>query len=86
MGFLMPKSSTPAPVAAAAQTVQQTVPAPEKTAAASQADSNGVATQVGAARMTEDKSLYGTSTPDLRVDRPTVAPSLGTSGSGLKLM
>jgi hypothetical protein len=86
MGFLMPKSSTPAAVTSAQSTVQQTVPAPEQTAASSQQDSNGVATQVGGARKVEDQQLYGTSTPDLRVDRPTVASTLGTSGSGLKLM
>lgn len=85
MGFLMPKSSTPAAVSSAESTVQQTVPAPEQTAASSQ-DSNGVATQVGGARKAEDQTLYGTSTPDLRVDRPAVADTLGTSGSGLKLM
>lgn len=86
MGFLAPKSSTPAAVTSAQNTVQQTVPNPEPTAASSQEDSNGVATQVGQARQQEDQNLYGTSTPDLRVDRPTVGSTLGTSGSGLKLM
>lgn len=66
-------------VASAEKTVQQTVPQPEETA-----DSAAV----GGARTEEDQKLFGSDQPDFRVDRPTgvSGSSVGTSGSGLKLM
>jgi hypothetical protein len=63
----------------AQDTVQQTVPQPEPVADTA---------SVGSAKKAEDTTNYGTQQPDLRVDRPTgvSSSSVGTSGSGLKLM
>lgn len=71
----------PKQVQQAEKTVTQTVPAPEPTAG--QEDTAG---NIGNGRREEDKALFGGSQPDLRVDRPNVPASVGTAGSGLKLM
>ncbi len=55
--------------------VNQTVPEPQKTAEPD---------EIGSARKAEDEDLFGSSTPDLRVDRPSTGTVAG--GSGLKLM
>lgn len=59
------------------KTVNQTVPDPEQTAEP---------TDIGGGRKAEDESLFGSSSPDLRVNRSGTPPSVETSGSGLKLM
>jgi hypothetical protein len=78
MGALLGGGTTKT-IEKAQDTVKQTVPEPDQTAEA---------TPIGDARAEEDTKLFGDSQPDFRVDRPAGVSnsSVGTSGSGLKLM
>lgn len=70
MGFLMHKQQK-------SKVVNQTVPDPEATADPS---------EIGDARKMEDEALFGSESPDLRVNRNGTPAGVEASGSGLKLM